>query len=541
MTPAAADSPERIAALKRYDILDTPREAEFDQITRLAAQICDVPVAIINFVDRDRQWFKSEVGLNLQQTSLDPSFSASAILQPGFVVVSDPTLDSRFAGNPLVLGPPQFRFYASAVIESSDGFALGALCILDYKAHGLLIEQQQALQTLAHCVSTLLELRRTSKLLNAAKQATVSATSENNQFLITLCHELRASLAPVLMSASLLLLDKSLSQTQRAQVENIRRQVELETRLINDLLELLQITYGELELSHELLDIHDLIERAEQAVRSDGTSIPIEKVFRASSTAVLGDAGRLEQTFRNLLSKALRSTSVSGYLAIITNNPGPDLIRIRIVDMGSGMEPEAMPALFAQSEVASPDPTSHSSEYGLTLSVANAILGLHKGSIKASSSGKSKFAMFTVELPTLPTAIIPKLSQTEIIVPSVEGLRILLVERDENTAQTLAKLLRRAGHDVETADSVSKAKILFGQREFDLLISDLGLPDGNGFDLMRQLKAERSIDGIALTDNGAQNNEDLAAAGFGEHLAKPVDWSKLEAAVRQTARRLQPI
>jgi DNA-binding response OmpR family regulator len=158
-----------------------------------------------------------------------------------------------------------------------------------------------------------------------------------------------------------------------------------------------------------------------------------------------------------------------------------------------------------------------------------------------SNAGKGKGAMFTIELPTAPATLAPSLPDGKKIDPVIESLRILLVEYDENAAQTIARLLRRAGHEVETADSISRAKRLFDQHEFDLLISDVGLPDGSGFELMRQLKAERFIDGIALTDNGIQSNgEAMRAAGFREHLAKPVNWSQLEAAIRETTSRLQP-
>ncbi|KAA2235990.1 GAF domain-containing sensor histidine kinase [Salinarimonas soli] len=158
--PLAANEEQRLAALRRYGILDTPEEAVFDNITRLAAHICDAPIAVINLIDERRQWFKAEVGLGVRETPLDVSICAHAILQSGLVVVPDATRDARFACNPLVTGGPRLRFYAGAILETSDGYPLGTLCVLDDKVSRLSPEQGEALMALAHQTMALFELRR---------------------------------------------------------------------------------------------------------------------------------------------------------------------------------------------------------------------------------------------------------------------------------------------------------------------------------------------------------------------------------------------
>lgn len=159
-----ADKPlheeQRLAALRRYDILDSPEEQAFDDITRLVSYICDAPIAVVNLIDRDRQFFKSEIGLGVRETPLDISICAHAILQPGLMIVPDTTADPRFTDNPLVTGDPNLRFYAGALLETSDGHALGTLCVLDYKTRELTPAQTDALQALSRQVMTLLELRR---------------------------------------------------------------------------------------------------------------------------------------------------------------------------------------------------------------------------------------------------------------------------------------------------------------------------------------------------------------------------------------------
>lgn len=150
---------QRLAALRRYQILDTPREEEFDDFSRLAALICNTPISAITLVDEDRQWFKAEVGLGIRETPLDRSICKEAMLQRGLVVVSDTRLDPRFANNPLVKGEPFLQFYAGAALETDDGRPLGMLCVLDHQPRELTDEQGRALTALARQVMNTLELR----------------------------------------------------------------------------------------------------------------------------------------------------------------------------------------------------------------------------------------------------------------------------------------------------------------------------------------------------------------------------------------------
>ncbi|MGJ7462310.1 sensor domain-containing diguanylate cyclase [Halomonas sp. MA07-2] len=148
----------RLQALDSYQILDTPEESAFDEIVEVVSIICEAPIAVINFIDRDRQWFKSEKGLGVRETPLDISICAHAILQPGLFIVPDTTRDPRFANNPLVTGEPHLRFYSGALLESRDGYPLGTLCVLDYQPRELAERQRFALQALANQVMAHMQL-----------------------------------------------------------------------------------------------------------------------------------------------------------------------------------------------------------------------------------------------------------------------------------------------------------------------------------------------------------------------------------------------
>ena len=160
VAPKLTTESERLAALRSYDILDSPAEAAFDDITRLIAYVCQVPIAVINLIDEDRQFFKAEIGLGVRETPLDISICAHALLQRGLFVVPDMLEDARFVNNSLVTGDPHLRFYAGALLETEEGYPLGTLCVLDYQTRELSEEQKSALQTLARHVMHLLELRR---------------------------------------------------------------------------------------------------------------------------------------------------------------------------------------------------------------------------------------------------------------------------------------------------------------------------------------------------------------------------------------------
>ena len=169
---------KRLKVLWQYEVLDTVPEEVFDDLTELAAQICEAPVALISLVDENRQWFKSKVGTSINETSRGISFCSHAINQSELFIVPDATLDTRFAANPLVTSDPKIRFYAGAPLITPDGYALGTLCVIDQVPRHLRPEQQQALRILARHVVLQLELRRRAKQLSDIRAENVRLKKE---------------------------------------------------------------------------------------------------------------------------------------------------------------------------------------------------------------------------------------------------------------------------------------------------------------------------------------------------------------------------
>ena len=196
---------DRLAALRSYDVLDTPTDAAFRDFVQVAAHVCEAPIAIVNFVDEQRQWFAAEQGLGVRETPLDVSICAHAILQPGIFVVPDLSEDARFDCNPLVTGEPRLRFYAGALLETPDGLPLGTLCVLDYvpRPNGLTAPQAFTLEALARQVMTHLELRRALRQRTEAEADKAVLLAEKDLLVQEVHHRVKNSLSTV---QSLLLL-----------------------------------------------------------------------------------------------------------------------------------------------------------------------------------------------------------------------------------------------------------------------------------------------------------------------------------------------
>jgi len=230
----------------------------------------------------------------------------------------------------------------------------------------------------------------------------------------------------------------------------------------------------------------------------------------------------------------VKFTPEGGQISIRSANDDGHL-KVEITDTGVGIPPEVLPRIFNAFEQGEKTTTRFFGGLGLGLSIAKAIVDLHHGSLTVSSEGKDKGATFTLELATVTAEPEPSPPSPGALTPSQQSLNILLVDDHVDTLQTLTKLLRRLGYTVATATSVRTALDLAAKESFDLLISDLGLPDGSGLDITRQVRKLYALHGIALSGYGTE--EDIRQsqdAGFAEHLIKPVSFAALREAIQQT-------
>jgi len=321
-------------------------------------------------------------------------------------------------------------------------------------------------------------------------------------------------------------------------LQTIRRNVELEARLIDDLLDLTRITRGKLQLDLHLVDIHELIQRAiDICCRDRRTKLDVK--LQARQHRVNADPARIQQVFWNLLNNAQKFTPESGTVSVRSRNENDDIV-VEVIDTGAGIEPDLLPKLFAAfAQGDRVNAQRGSSGLGLGLAISKALITAHGGTVTASSEGRGRGSTFIVQLPTVFQPDEPKPRETERAQTrddQSQGLRILLVEDHESTLAMLGKLLSVMGHQVTPATSIAAAMRAFEGKSFDLMISDLGLPDGLGYDLMQRVKSQYGIKGIALSGYGMDSDVRRSKeAGFFEHLTKPIDMDTLEAAIARAA------
>ena len=374
-------------------------------------------------------------------------------------------------------------------------------------------------------------------LLQRAKSEAEEANQAKDRFLAMLSHELRTPLTPVLMTIASLRREPELSDDIRRDLEVLQRNVELEALLIDDLLDLTRIAHGKLELHSDAVDVHDTIDQALAITAGDltGKNIHVTKRFEAREHHCWADAARLQQVFWNLVKNAAKFTPDGGRLDVSTRNNDAHQIIIEIADSGIGIDPELLPRIFDAFEQGGRAVTSKYGGLGLGLAISKRVVDLHHGSIDARSEGLGRGATFTVALNAMETSLLegPVLF-LESEPTGTRQIRILFVEDHADTARVLGRILKNAGFDVSHADTLAQARDLAAGRRFDLVISDVGLPDGSGLDLMRHLRDTQGLSGIALSGFGSE--DDVAAstaAGFAEHIIKPVDWERLREAIER--------
>jgi PAS domain S-box-containing protein len=386
--------------------------------------------------------------------------------------------------------------------------------------------------------------KQTEASLAQARDASEAANKAKDQFLAALSHELRTPLTPVLLTVSLLEGRSDLPQEVIEDLRGIRRNVELEARLIDDLLDLTKIAKGKLQLHSQRTDVHSLINSAVFICGGQEKTRKVNLHLDAKMPCVYGDPARLQQVFWNLLTNAQKFTPDGGEVTVRSANVGKRLI-IEVADNGIGIAEELLPKLFNAFEQGGGSTTHRFGGLGLGLAIAKALVEAHEGTITVRSDGPGKGATFTVELPGSQegTSVEEHSQMTAHAEPSPRRLlRILLVEDHDSTLEVMSRLLKKLGHQVSPAMNVADALKLADSAEFDLLISDLGLPDGSGHDLMQSLQARKpgGLRGIALSGYGMEDDVRRSIeVGFNTHLTKPVDFQKLEAAVRALANEIK--
>ncbi len=373
------------------------------------------------------------------------------------------------------------------------------------------------------------------------RQELIGANAAKDQFLALLSHELRSPLAPVIAMVGELEAEVPDSPPVKEALEVVRRNVELEARLIDDLLDVTRISKGKLQLSFETICIHQILQRAYEICREEiqAKNLEVEFQLRAARTHVEGDPARLQQVFWNLIKNSVKFTPEKGRITIETLNPASDKIEARIIDTGIGIEQEKIDKIFNAFEQGQAEITRRFGGLGLGLAISKALIDAQGGKIRVQSAGKDKGATFSVELNTVLTPIGGDGERQDQQVdreqePAISRhQRVLLVDDHHDTCIGMKRMLERHGYEITVAHSAEQAVEKIRSEDFDLLISDIGLPDRSGYELMREVRLNKDLPGIALSGFGSEQDINQAReAGFSEHLTKPINFERLEKTIQ---------
>ncbi|RYZ60255.1 MAG: hybrid sensor histidine kinase/response regulator [Proteobacteria bacterium] len=530
MTNDQSNETSRIKALQSYGVLDTIPESVFDDIALLASQICDTPIALVSFVDSQRQWFKAKVGIDATETHRNLAFCHHTIQQDDVFVINEANQHPDFKDNGLVTGGPQIRFYAGAVLKNADGEALGSLCVIDQKPRMLSEKQTNALRALSRQVMQLLEFRR-------LQQADAKATILKSEFIARMSHEIRVPLNAIQGYVNLALDEDNLS-VKHSHLSVVQRNLKSLNHLVDEVLDLSKIEAGLMEIKNDWFSIKALIRDTHELfvplARAKGLGFEIT-VCDAIADEVFSDESKHRQILRNLISNALKFTQ-TGHVAIhlnqIDSNAESCLIQVLVSDTGRGVSQEKIDRLFKAYSQIEGDQRSKDEGTGLGLNVSAQLAELLGGRLELESSEidkGSKFA-FTILVPSRSVEqVVPQVKTT--VVTGAQPLkgRVLFADDTADNRMLVKHMLKASDIELVYAENGQEALDLSLESAFDLILMDIEMPVMDGLSATKAMrKAGIRTPILALTAHALDVMRDkIGDAGFSGTLTKPISKAGL--------------
>ena len=452
------------------------------------------------------------------------------------IVVNDVLHSSH--PNTQILHPLGITAYAGQPLIA-QGKLLGVLSFASRTRTHFTSGETALLQATSDQVAVALERTQLMASLQQQKEQLVQANRIKDEFLAVLSHELRTPLNPILGWSKLLQTKKYDQATTTRALETIERNAKLQTQLIEDLLDVSRILQGKLSLNIAPVNLESAIAAAIETVRlaAEAKSIQINTVLEPNIGQVTGDSARLQQVIWNLLSNAIKFTPQGGQVEISLQSLGSQA-QLRVSDTGKGISPDFLPYVFDYFRQADGATTRKFGGLGLGLAIVRHIVELHGGTVQAESLGEEQGATFTVMLPLIKIYLNSHESEQQPDdSPDLNGVKVLLVDDEPDTRELIAFILEQCGAVVTQAASAVEALRVMPQFQPNLLLSDIGMPEVDGYMLMRQIRAMSpemggTIPAIALTAYAAEvDYQQAIAAGFEQHITKPVEPAKLIRAI----------
>ncbi|MEM7265975.1 MAG: ATP-binding protein, partial [Pseudomonadota bacterium] len=497
--PLPQNEDERLAELLSYDVLDTEAEQLFDDLTALASQICETPIALISLIDPNRQWFKSRVGLDAEETSRDIAFCSHAILQSDVFEIPNATLDPRFHDNPLVTGAPDIRFYAGAPLITPSGHAIGTLCAIDSKPRKLTETQKASLQTLSKSVVAHLELKRKNRELERTSQF-------KSDFLSYVSHEIRTPLNAINTFSQLLEGEAqklNLPSSFTTPLSHVSQSGERLLEIVNSVLDIKQIEAGKMRVMPRAVNTKDFFTHlfSLTKIRAEDSGIVFStSIDDAVPDSLFFDDTKFGQVALNLLSNAIKFTNHGKSVKAQVKYKSGKVI-FNVIDQGIGMSDDDQKRLFTPFERM--ENARQISGTGLGLNISKRLVELMDGSIKVSSK-LNHGTRISVTLPADALSANQFVeAQPRSFVAQVNidnSVNVLVVEDHYINQVVIQTLFEKLGVSLSVVSTGEEGVEYAKSNPVDLVLMDLNLPGIQGDEATVKIKGFKpNLPIVALT------------------------------------------
>lgn len=521
----------RLKRLQAFGILDSPAEPHFDAITKTAAQILRTPIALLNFIDEAREWCKSAWGTKRKHSSRHKSICAEALLNGDVLLIPNAGEDAHFSNHPQVTGRRAVVFYVGVVLKTSDGVALGTLCAIDHIPRAVSAEELDALRTLAANIVGHLECRVLSRELAAAERRLEAATSNRDEFLAMLAHELRAPLAPINTAVEVLDKDGATDAQQAWARAVLRRHSRYMNQIVDNLLSASLVSIGAIDLTLKVTRVRSILDQALELCQTDISKRGHALVMDVDETMFVdADVIQCPLIVANLLRNAAIYTPPGGHITVTTSADATQ-VSITVRDDGAGIAANDIEDIFQLFRQTRRSSARSAGGMGLGLTLARRLAEMHGGTLTARSDGLGKGSEFTL---TLRRSFVPSVAarplSTERPVPETP-LSLLVVDDNRDTADAMAIYFQLSGCATRVAYSGAEALDVASTFLPDVVLSDIGLPGMDGYALVRELRKLKGLAAtlfIAITGYSTSADREAALqAGFDAHVSKPADVAEL--------------
>jgi signal transduction histidine kinase/DNA-binding response OmpR family regulator len=535
---------KRLEQLRALNILDTGREQQFDEIAFIASTICETPLALIAFVDQDRVWFKSKIGVTVSEVPRKSWFCEEAIRRHEIFAVSDALNDERFQDNSFVVSNPNVRFYAGVPLALENGEPLGTLCVLDVKARALDRKQEEVLKVLGRQLGAMLATRgNLSNVMDELalnKELAGSANRVKTSFLANMSHEIRTPMTAILGMTDLLL-SSDLKKDQREYIETIRSSGESLLNTLNDILDFSKIESGRMELEHQPFDVRACIEEALDTVSQKAHSRGNELLYLIDSGVpqrIVGDVTRLRQILVNLMDNAIKFTRNGEVLLSVHAKKHADRaleLIFSVKDTGIGIPRDKLESIFEAFTQADSSVTRKYGGTGLGLVICSRLVSLMGGRIEVESV-EGRGSTFTFSIGTTAPAD-QESARIQEKSAELQGRHILIVDDSATNLQILSAECKQWGMSPFSVSSPTEALRMLRQGgSFDVAIYDMQMPEKDGVQLaMETLELRQSprlpiilLSSWDLSDPRIRQNRDLFVAT----VMKPLKMSQFESLLK---------